>query len=80
MPPLIFVTDIEKDGTLKGPNINIYEKLLVKYPHSSWAVSGGIDKIETVKKLKIRGIKDMIIGKAIYEKKIDLEELGKELC
>ena len=80
LPPLIFVTDIKRDGTLKGPNFNLYKELLLKYPFSTWAVSGGIEKMETVQKLQKMGIKNMIIGKAIYEKKIDLKELGKHLC
>jgi len=80
LPSLIFVTDINRDGTLKGPNDGLYERLLLKYPSISWAVSGGIEGQESIKRLKAKGIKDFIVGKAIYEKKIDLTELRKEVC
>lgn len=75
----IIYTDILRDGTLTGPNlgelISIAQSTRLKV-----IASGGISKLEDVKKIKNiehLGIKGIIIGKALYNKKIDLEEAIK---
>ena len=72
-------TDISKDGMLKGPNIASLKSLL-SIAALDIIASGGISTIEDVKKLKALegdGLKGMIIGKALYEGKIDLGEAIK---
>jgi len=75
LPEFIFVTDIEKDGTLKGPNERLYEKLLLDYPKVSWGVSGGISHMDSIHRLRKKGVENFIVGKAIYEEKIKIEDL-----
>ena len=68
-------TDIRADGMLGGPNFTLYEKLRNQFPTLKINASGGISSIEDLKKLKDLGIDGAIIGKAIYEHKLTLEDL-----
>lgn len=69
----IIYTDILKDGSLKGPNFSALEKLIAKVKIPVIA-SGGISNISQIKKLKVIGAEGVILGKALYEGKIDLQE------
>lgn len=70
-------TDIERDGMLYGPNLNLYKKLAEQFPDIQVIASGGVSSIEDVKELKSIGLYAVVIGKAIYENKIDLKELAE---
>ena len=70
----IVFTDISKDGTLAGPNIEQLE-LLQKSVSIRLIASGGVATMQDVKKLNDMNIYGVIIGKALYEKTIDLEEV-----
>ncbi len=70
------VTDISRDGTLKGINPLFYKEVALKTGLSVVA-SGGVSNIEDIKRLKTVekfGVIGVIIGKAIYENKISLKE------
>lgn len=72
----IEVTDISVDGTLKGPKIERLKQILNTVDISVIA-SGGISSLEDIKKLKQienKNLEGVIIGKALYEDKIDLQE------
>ncbi|PFO69019.1 1-(5-phosphoribosyl)-5-[(5-phosphoribosylamino)methylideneamino]imidazole-4-carboxamide isomerase [Bacillus cereus] len=70
----IVFTDISKDGTLAGPNVEQLE-LLQKSVGIRLIASGGVASIQDVKKLNDMNIYGVIIGKALYEKTINLEEV-----
>jgi len=75
----IIYTDIDRDGTKSGPNIEGTIKFsnLTKIPV---VVSGGISSLQDVtniKEKKSEKIEGIIVGKAIYDKSIDLKELSK---
>ena len=77
----IIYTDINKDGTKKGPNIKDTMELSskVKIP---FIISGGISSIEDVKKIKSlnnSNIEGVIVGKSIYDGDIKINELAKEM-
>lgn len=72
------VTDIGRDGMLAGPSFELYVKILSD-TRTRLIASGGITTIEDVLKLKETGCEGAIIGKAIYEGTINLEQL-KALC
>ena len=77
----IIYTDINKDGTKKGPNIKDTVELSnkVKIP---FVISGGIASIEDIKKiksLKKTNIEGVIVGKSIYDGDIKLKELAKQI-
>lgn len=71
-------TDIGKDGMLTGPDFKLYSAILAATPIHLIA-SGGIHSIHDLEKLKQLGCHGAIIGKAIYEGIISLEELSA-LC
>ena len=75
----IIYTDINKDGTKKGPNIDDTVDFAKKI-NISTIVSGGISSISdiiNIKKLNSSKIEGVIVGKAIYDKSINLKELSK---
>ncbi|MBE6063069.1 MAG: 1-(5-phosphoribosyl)-5-[(5-phosphoribosylamino)methylideneamino]imidazole-4-carboxamide isomerase [Clostridium butyricum] len=72
----IIVTDISKDGTLMGPNVNMLKKLKENV-NIDITASGGISNIEDIKELKKINLYGAIIGKAIYAETLSLEEAIK---
>lgn len=69
------VTDITRDGMLQGPNMGLYEQLQTAYPEVNFTVSGGISGIHDIEQLSKKGLRRVIIGKAIYENRITLKQL-----
>ncbi|MCB9185274.1 MAG: 1-(5-phosphoribosyl)-5-[(5-phosphoribosylamino)methylideneamino]imidazole-4-carboxamide isomerase [Flavobacteriales bacterium] len=75
----VVCTDIAKDGMLEGPSIELYRKILKKNAGLKLIASGGVSSLEDLIQLKEIGCEAAIVGKAIYEGKVTLEELS-ELC
>jgi phosphoribosylformimino-5-aminoimidazole carboxamide ribotide isomerase len=71
----IFCTDISKDGMMQGPSVDLYKKIMSQHPEINLTASGGVSKIEDVIQLKEIGCSGAIIGKAIYENLVTLEQL-----
>ncbi len=79
----VLCTDISKDGTLQGPNQDLYEELASSYPQISWQTSGGISSIDDIVKLK-PVLKDIgsenqspagvILGRSLLEGKFTVEQ------
>ena len=72
----IIYTDISRDGMLEGPNISELEAML-RATSVGVIASGGVSTLEDMTELKgleSRGLVGVIIGKALYEGKIDLAE------
>ena len=68
----VIYTDISKDGALSGTNLDIYQKLST-IKDLTITASGGVTFIDEIKKLKEMDIYGAIVGKAIYEGKLDLQ-------
>ena len=73
----ITCTDISTDGMLQGPNVNLYKKLLESFPGIKLIASGGVSSIDDLDQLKKLNVDGVILGKAIYEGRIELTALGK---
>ena len=71
----VLCTEISKDGTLQGPAIELYQRVMKEYPELHLIASGGVSSIEDIKSLDAAGIPAVVFGKAIYEGRIDLQEL-----
>lgn len=69
------VTDMNRDGVLEGPNFELYKNLKEKFPDMSIAASGGVRSIDDIKKLQSMGLYGVIVGRALYEGKIKIEDL-----
>ena len=70
----VVCTDISKDGMLQGPSTALYQEI-IENSTIELIASGGISNIEDVQKMKEIGCAGTIIGKAIYEGRISLEDL-----
>ncbi len=70
-------TDIGTDGMLTGPNIELYKKILLTFPQLNVIASGGVSSMDDLYELKQIGVDGVIVGKAIYEGRIKLEQLVK---
>ncbi len=74
----VLCTEISKDGTLQGPAVDLYAKIMKAYPQLHLIASGGVSKIEDIEELEKKGIPAVVFGKAIYESKIDIKQLAKK--
>ncbi|REA56558.1 1-(5-phosphoribosyl)-5-[(5-phosphoribosylamino)methylideneamino]imidazole-4-carboxamide isomerase [Dyadobacter luteus] len=70
-------TDVAKDGLLQGPSFDLYKNLQDKCPDLKIIASGGVSGMGDVEKLAEMNIYGVIIGKAIYENRITLQDLKK---
>lgn len=73
----VFCTDVSKDGKLEGPAIDLYKNIIEKFPSLFFIASGGVSSIKDLDDLKNAGCKGAIIGKAIYENRISLDEIKR---
>lgn len=71
----VICTDISRDGMLTGPNFDLYRTLQEEFPAIEVTVSGGISSMEDLVRLDQMNLRSVIVGKAIYEGKITLEQL-----
>ncbi len=72
----IFCTDISKDGAMQGPSVDLYKRIIAEHPEINLIASGGVTSLNDLQELKTIGCKAAIVGKAIYEGNITLEELS----
>ncbi len=73
----LFCTDIQKDGKLEGPSVELYQKIITQFPSLYFIASGGVSNKQDLVELKKIGCAAAIVGKAIYENRITLAELSK---
>ena len=72
-----FVTDIASDGAMTGPSIKLYRKITAAVQEIDLIASGGVRSIVDIDELESIGCTGVIIGKALYEQTIKLEDLAK---
>lgn len=70
----VLCTDISKDGTLLGPNITLYKEISSSFKNIHFQASGGVGTLQDIISLKKTGIKSIIIGRSLLEKKFTIEE------
>ena len=73
-------TNVDKDGMLEGPDFDIYARLKDAVPQMYIIASGGISNMDDIEKLNDMKINAVIVGKAIYEHKIELKDLKDFIC
>ena len=69
----VLCTEISKDGTLAGPAIDLYKRVMEAYPELHLIASGGVSSMDDIKALDAAGIPAVVFGKAIYEGKISFD-------
>lgn len=70
-----FVTDIDRDGAMTGPSVDLYSRIRAELPDLELIASGGVSSVEDIERLDAVGCRGVIVGKAIYENRITEEEL-----
>lgn len=73
----VIVTEISRDGMLCGPDVELYDDILYEFPEISLSASGGISGVADIAALEKTGVPKVIVGKALYEGKISLEEIAR---
>jgi|SRR5699024_8662005 len=73
----ILCTDISRDGTLKGTNVELYQSLQRQYPDINFIASGGVASTDDFKKLSDADLYAVVVGRAYYEQKISLSEMQR---
>lgn len=74
---LFVVTDVSRDGTLQGPNVEQLTQLQAEFPAVTVIASGGIRNLADVQALQAAGLSDVIVGKALAAGKVSLQELAE---
>jgi len=73
----VLCTDINRDGMLQGPSVELYRSLLKEFPGIRLIASGGVSSVRDLINLKEAGLPAAIVGKAYYEGRITLEQLSQ---
>ena len=71
----ILCTDIERDGALSGPNLDLYKDAIRRFPALAWQASGGVRDAADLTALACSGVAAAVSGKALLEERITPEEL-----
>jgi phosphoribosylformimino-5-aminoimidazole carboxamide ribotide isomerase len=71
----VLCTDVRRDGALTGPNVELYDQAVRRFPQIEWQASGGIRDALDLQALAKTGVKAAISGKALLEELIPREEL-----
>ncbi|WP_296620680.1 1-(5-phosphoribosyl)-5-[(5-phosphoribosylamino)methylideneamino]imidazole-4-carboxamide isomerase [Marivirga sp.] len=71
----VICTDVSKDGALQGTSNQLYQDILDRFPNIKLIASGGVSKLEDLQILEDMNVYGAIVGKAIYEKRINLSDL-----
>jgi phosphoribosylformimino-5-aminoimidazole carboxamide ribotide isomerase len=69
------VADINRDGVMEGPNFELCQSLVDKFPNMLMGAGGGVRSLDDVRRLKDMGFYAVIIARALYEGRIKIEEL-----
>ncbi|QMV14802.1 1-(5-phosphoribosyl)-5-[(5-phosphoribosylamino)methylideneamino]imidazole-4-carboxamide isomerase [Vibrio spartinae] len=70
----VLCTDISRDGTLSGSNVDLYVDLCRQYPQIAFQSSGGIGSLDDIQALKGSGVAGVIVGRALLDGKFTAEE------
>ncbi len=68
----VICTDVSRDGTMAGPAVELYSKIIAAFPGLNLIASGGVGCMNDVTALEEVGVKLVIVGKALYEKGSEL--------
>lgn len=71
----VISTEISRDGMFSGTDVPLYKRLMAEFPDVVFTASGGIGSLQDILDLEEAGVPRVIVGKALYEGKITLEQL-----
>lgn len=70
----VLCTDIDRDGTLQGPNLGLYRHVLASEPGLRLQVSGGVRALEDIRAARDTGAAAIVLGRALLEGRVGVEE------
>lgn len=70
----VLCTDISRDGTLQGSNVELYREISARYPQVAFQASGGIGSLSDIAVLRASGVRGVIVGRALLEGKFNVTE------
>jgi phosphoribosylformimino-5-aminoimidazole carboxamide ribotide isomerase len=70
----LLLTDISRDGMMTGPNVDLVAEAVERLPHMAVQASGGVASLDDIGRLQGAGAAGAIVGKALWERRIDLGE------
>lgn len=70
----LLVTDISRDGAMTGPNLGLMRQIIERRPDLELQASGGVRDVSDIGALKRIGVAAVIVGRALYENSLTLEE------
>ncbi|EHD21911.1 MULTISPECIES: 1-(5-phosphoribosyl)-5-[(5-phosphoribosylamino)methylideneamino]imidazole-4-carboxamide isomerase [Brenneria] len=70
----VLCTDISRDGTLSGSNVELYREISRRYPQVAFQASGGIGNLADIANLRGSGVQGVIVGRALLEGKFNVAE------
>ncbi|QCR35750.1 1-(5-phosphoribosyl)-5-[(5-phosphoribosylamino)methylideneamino]imidazole-4-carboxamide isomerase [Nissabacter sp. SGAir0207] len=70
----VLCTDISRDGTLAGSNVELYREISQRYPQVAFQASGGIGNLDDITALRGSGVQGVIVGRALLEGKFNVKE------
>jgi phosphoribosylformimino-5-aminoimidazole carboxamide ribotide isomerase len=68
------ITDISRDGALVGPNVALMRRVVAERPDIAWQASGGVASVNNIPPVRAAGASATIIGRALYEGRVKLED------
>jgi phosphoribosylformimino-5-aminoimidazole carboxamide ribotide isomerase len=75
----VICTDVSRDGILEGPALGLYIDIVNSYPDLELIASGGVSSLDDLSRLEQTGVSGVIVGKAIYENRIELKDFERFL-
>ena len=75
----VLCTDIALDGTLAGPNVDLYRDCVERYPEVRFIASGGVSRAADLPALAATGVAGVVSGKALLDGRLTLEEIEQFL-
>lgn len=75
----VLCTDVDRDGALEGPSLQLYQEAMVRYPQIAWQASGGVRDAADLTALAALGMSAAISGKALLEERIPAADLQRFL-
>ncbi|HEY7379293.1 MAG TPA: 1-(5-phosphoribosyl)-5-[(5-phosphoribosylamino)methylideneamino] imidazole-4-carboxamide isomerase [Steroidobacteraceae bacterium] len=72
----VLCTDVDRDGTMAGPNLFLYGEALRRYPEIEWQASGGVRSSADLRALAGLGVQAAIAGRLLMEKSLDTGEFA----
>ena len=70
----VLCTDISRDGTLAGSNVELYREVTARYPQVAFQASGGIGSLDDIAALRDSGVEGVIVGRALLDGKFNVTE------